>query len=135
MYNFPNTSVTPIIGNHDTFPINQLDDNNISEWLYNSLGDIWSNWLSDDSIKTFKYGGFYTQLIKPGLRVITLNTNVYPKENWWQSLYYHSDFIHQFAWFKDVLEQSRNNNEKIIILAHHYLVWFESQYHEYINNY
>ena len=25
-------------------------------------------------------------------------------------------------WFKDVLEQSRNNNEKIIILAHHYLV-------------
>ena len=132
VYNFPNTSVTPIIGNHDTFPINQLDDNNISGWLYNSLGDIWSNWLSDDSIKTFKYGGFYTQLIKPGLRVITLNTNVYSKENWWQSLYYHSDFIHQFAWFKDVLEQSRNNNEKVIILAHHYpSSWFESQYVEY----
>ena len=134
-YNLPNISISPIIGNHDTFPLNQEPGLNKSSWLYNNLAYNWKKYFSEDSHKTFTFGGFYTQRLRPGLRVIGLNTNVYPQENWWQSLYNHDDYGHQFAWLIDVLKQSRRNVEKIIILAHHSPNnWYNNDFIQYYND-
>ena len=134
-YYFPNTSVFPIIGNHDTFPINQEPGLTQSDWLYKNLSMRWKYWFSNDSLNTFNFGGFYTQRVKPGFRIIGLNTNVYPKENWWQSLYNKDDYGHQLAWLRDVLNQSKVNQEKVIILAHHSPNnWYSKEFIDYYTN-
>lgn len=45
-------------------------------WLYELVAKEWSQWLPQDAIATIQKGGYYTVLVKPGFRIIALNTNV-----------------------------------------------------------
>jgi sphingomyelin phosphodiesterase len=65
------------------FPTPNIRTDNIS-WLYEVLADNWINLgLPEDTRESIERGGFYTTLIRPGLRLISLNMNYCSWENFW----------------------------------------------------
>jgi len=77
--NFPGVQVYPALGNHDTYPKGQFVEG--PNYMYNMTANIWSDWLPQDALATFRKGGYYTLPIKQGLRIISLNTNLYYTQN------------------------------------------------------
>lgn len=73
--NLPNQTIYPAIGNHETFP-----DNFYYPPLYGNftaaIADFWQRWVAfpENALQTVRAGGYYTMLIRPGLRLMSLNT-------------------------------------------------------------
>lgn len=65
------------------FPTPIIRSENIS-WLYEVLADSWIKLgLPADTRDSILYGGFYTTVIRPGLRLISLNMNYCDPNNYW----------------------------------------------------
>ncbi len=65
------------------FPTPNIKSDNIS-WLYETLADSWIKLgLPADTRDSIEHGAFYTTLIRPGLRLISLNMNYCSRENFW----------------------------------------------------
>lgn len=60
-------------------------------------------------------GGFYSLVIKPGLRLVSLNTNLYYSPN--EVTVNMSDPAGQFQWLQETLELSRQNMEKVSLFC------------------
>ena len=59
----------------------------------------------------FLLGGYYTTLIKPGLRLVSLNTvYYYTNDKLTANL---SDPANQFSWFDNVMTSAANSKEKV----------------------
>jgi hypothetical protein len=120
---FPDTSVYPILGNHEPSPLNvyaphDIDDETVStQWLYKLAADLWSHWLPAEAKETILRGGFYTALARPGFRIIALNNNVCYTFNFW--LFYNpKDQDGQLQWLAETLLQAEAAGEKVHILGH-----------------
>lgn len=111
---FPNTTVYPALGNHDYHPKHLMPPE--PNYIYWAVGNLWSRWLPQDAVNTFKRGGFYTVLIKPGLRLVSLNTVYYYTNDKLTGNI--SDPAGQFAWLDDVLTNASRINEKVFIIGH-----------------
>jgi hypothetical protein len=61
-------------GNHEAFPCDQFGPNGATEWLYDEIATLWSEWLPSECIETIRYGGYYSMLVRPKLRFISINT-------------------------------------------------------------
>lgn len=111
---FPNLPVYPAVGNHDYWPQDQMPTT--TNEIYQAVAKLWSGWLKPEAITTLKEGGFYSQLVRPGLRLVSLNT----------ILYYGPDKVTenvtdpagQFQWLENTLQSARQNLEKVYIIAH-----------------
>ncbi|KAL7017337.1 hypothetical protein ACKWTF_010322 [Chironomus riparius] len=118
---FKDIPIYPIIGNHEAqnlfAPLHVKVPNLSTEWLYSYIIEIWGDRMSNESIETFKNGGFYSVLIKPGLRVIALNNNPCFIFNFW-ALYDSEPMYAQFQWLHDILVKAEEMGEKVHILAH-----------------
>ena len=101
---FPNKTFYSAVGNHEAgknkrvrnsfkhlyslapcnlFPTPNTRSDNIT-WLYQELADNWIKLgLPEDTRETIERGGFYTTIIRPGLRLISLNMNYCSPENFW----------------------------------------------------
>jgi hypothetical protein len=44
---------------------------------------MWSGLLEPQAVVQFQYAGYYTQLIRPGLRVVALNTMFCDSSDYW----------------------------------------------------
>eukprot|EP01132_Coremiostelium_polycephalum_P004818 gene4818-6006_t len=119
IYNtFPNTIVLPSIGNHEAYPSDQYLLPN-TQWLLNSLQKCWAPWLDEDSLDSVQSHGYYTTLLKPGLRVISLNTLDADMINFYNLLpTYLQGPNNQSDWFINVLEQAEANFEQVLIIGH-----------------
>lgn len=116
--NLPSTTkYFPVIGNHAGAPVDEFGGPAKDFWLYGPVGDLWSKFLPKDSIVSFKWGGYYTAVMEPGLRVIGLQTNYYDDMNQWLDKD-NPDIAGQLAWLEDVLSQIANLGEKAIIIGH-----------------
>jgi hypothetical protein len=73
--------------------------------------------LPPDALETVRRGGYYTTVVRPGLRLIALNNNVCNVFNWW-ILYETKSIKSQFQWLHDVLLAAEKAGEKVHILAH-----------------
>uniref|UniRef100_A0A336MKI9 CSON003052 protein n=1 Tax=Culicoides sonorensis TaxID=179676 RepID=A0A336MKI9_CULSO len=122
---FPNIPIYPILGNHETHPVNVFAPKNISEeelssrWLYDFISVAWSPWLPSNALTTVKEGGYYSTLIRPKLRVIALNNNDCYVYNWW-TFYSTESQTSQLQWLHDTLLAAENRNESVHILTHIY---------------
>ncbi|XP_042895174.1 acid sphingomyelinase-like phosphodiesterase 3b isoform X1 [Parasteatoda tepidariorum] len=115
---FPNVPIYPCIGNHDTFPPNILLPDGISDTVYKGYLEKggWNKLLSKNATVTFHQGGFYSEVIKPGLRLISLNTILwYFPNNYTVEI---EDPANQFSWLKKVLNESSQLSEKVYIIGH-----------------
>ncbi|KAM3931611.1 cyclic GMP-AMP phosphodiesterase SMPDL3A [Leptodactylus fuscus] len=115
----PDMLVFPALGNHDYWPQDQLPVSG-SE-IYTAVAEFWKPWLCDEALSTFRKGGYYSQIYKANgtshpLRIISLNTNLYYSPN--KETVNITDPADQFIWLEETLKLSRQNNEKVYIIAH-----------------
>ncbi|KAJ8270738.1 hypothetical protein GJAV_G00118680 [Gymnothorax javanicus] len=111
---FPDLPVYPALGNHDYWPQDQLPV--VTSEIYQAVSKLWEPWLQPDALLTFRKGGFYSQVISPNLRLVSLNTNLYYSPN--KVTVNMTDPAGQFEWLEDTLETCRQSNEKAYIIAH-----------------
>lgn len=111
---FPNKTVYPALGNHDYHPKHLMPP--MPNDIYNAVGNLWGRWLPQDAVTSFKRGGFYTVLIKPGLRLISLNTVYYYTND--KLTANMSDPAGQFDWLDSVLTSASVAKEKVFIIGH-----------------
>ncbi len=93
------------------FPPPSIKTDNIS-WLYDTLADSWIKLgLPADTRDSIQSGAFYTTLIRPGLRVISLNMNYCSRENFWL-LINTTDPLGQLQW----VSFSKYENKKLLTI-------------------
>ncbi|KAH3743097.1 sphingomyelin phosphodiesterase acid-like 3 [Pelomyxa schiedti] len=112
----PDMDVYPTLGNHDAYPKDRVKPPPNDEY-YSQFVSLWKHWLPAAAIDTVGYSGYYTAVLTPGFRVISLNTlycdpaNVYAMLN-------QSDHGGQWQWVGDTLKSARANNEKVLLIGH-----------------
>lgn len=137
----PHIQNYPCLGNHDTYPIDQLGPPPDDDFITLFISDIWGEWiLNNETKKTLLYGGYYTILFRPGWRLVALN-----------SLYYDSHNMifgkptnktaHQIEWLNETLYQAEQDKEVVWLIGHIYpgageaLPFFDKEYVEIYNRY
>jgi sphingomyelin phosphodiesterase len=85
--------------------------------MYNYHADLYTKHLSPEALETFRKGGYYTQLHKPGFRIVTLNTNFCYTFNFWV-VYQPQDFEGHLQWFSDTMYAAERAGEKVWIVGH-----------------
>lgn len=88
-----------------------------TKWVFDLVAEEWGHWLGDECKETIRAGGYYSKLVRPGLRVVGLNSNVAYINNWWL-LYNDVDNFGQLAWLENVLYDAEQNGESVHILSH-----------------
>ncbi|XP_053193531.1 acid sphingomyelinase-like phosphodiesterase 3a [Scomber japonicus] len=111
---FPNMTVYPALGNHDYWPQDQMMTS--TNAIYKAAAQLWEPWLQTEALLTLSQGGFYSQLVKPGLRVVSLNTILYYGPN--KVTVNMTDPAGQYEWLEKTLEMAAQNLEKVYIIAH-----------------
>ena len=81
------------------YPTPSVRSDNIT-WLYEALADNWIKLgLSADTRDSILRGAFYTTIVRPGLRLISLNMNYCAEDNFW--LFINStDPLNQLQWVR-----------------------------------
>ena len=97
---FPDIPVLSAIGNHEAAPVNQFGGPGIDSWLYEALVLDWAYYLPDDAQQTLSYGGYYAALVRPGLYVLSINTNIYTSDDYY-TRYEMVDLTDQLDWLND----------------------------------
>lgn len=119
---FAGIPIYPVLGNHEGQPVNIFAPSHAprrfsTQWLYDFIADEWAKWLPASSIETVRFGGYYTTLVRPGLRVIGVNNNDCSTYNWW--LLWDPQMPRaQLQWIHDQLLAAERAGEKVHMLAH-----------------
>jgi len=121
----PNVPVYSTLGNHESHPVNVFSPSSVTRpslsmrWLYDFTANTWQRhgWLSGEALNTVRHGGYYTVLVRPGFRVISLNNNDCNNQNWWV-MYSRVDIQANMQWFHDTLLAAERANERVHILYH-----------------
>lgn len=121
---FKGIPVFPVLGNHEAHPGNlysppglQADEGILAQWLFDFAAEQWASWLPNSTYATIREEGYYTVLIRPGFRIVALNSNVCYGSNWW--LFHNSTlFTKQLHWLHDVLHAAALDNEFVHIIGH-----------------
>ncbi|XP_077990260.1 sphingomyelin phosphodiesterase-like [Glandiceps talaboti] len=124
---FPGVKVYPAVGNHESAPVNSFPPEYITgkysiSWLYDGFVDQWVNktgWLPDSTIDTLKKGGYYTVLLAPHFRLVSLNMQMCNDQNYWLLLNA-TDPTGELKWLIDVLQAAEINEEKVHIIGHNH---------------
>ncbi|XP_076061027.1 sphingomyelin phosphodiesterase-like isoform X3 [Oratosquilla oratoria] len=119
---FPYTPIFPALGNHESAPVNSFPPPFVGGdygvgWLYEELNRHWLRWLPADTSPTVLKGGFYSVLVSPGFRIISLNMNYCNNKNWWLLLN-STDPAQELQWFIYELQGAELRGEKVHVLGH-----------------
>ncbi|XP_017783886.1 PREDICTED: uncharacterized protein LOC108567753 [Nicrophorus vespilloides] len=120
---FGDIPVFPILGNHEPHPLNVWSSEGVTteaistQWVYNLIAEEWGKWLPEETKETILKGGYYTVLVKPGFRIIAINSNVCYTFNWWL-LFDEVDPFGQLQWMEGVLNEAEKSGESVHILSH-----------------
>lgn len=119
---FPNIAIYPVVGNHEPHPVNLFSPNDVADkrfstkQIYEFMASQW-DWLPESARQTIAYGGYYTTLVRPGLRVIAMNNNLCNTYNFW--ILYKQDYLaEELQWIHDQLLAAEKNGEKVHLLGH-----------------
>lgn len=119
---FPGIPIFPALGNHESSPVNSFPPpfvhNDYSvDWLYDELDTYWRQWLPSTVSRTVRRGAFYSVLVRPGFRIISLNMNYCNNKNWWLLLN-STDPAKELQWFIYELQSAEFNGEKVHVIGH-----------------
>ncbi|GFG07399.1 hypothetical protein IFM61392_04834 [Aspergillus lentulus] len=110
-----------VVGNHDAAPVNSfppadIDTTISSQRAYDTLASDWTQWIGSTAATTVQvYGAYAVEYPDGNLRIISFNTNLYYKENFW--LYEETmeiDPSGQFAWLVNELDAAETAGERIV---------------------
>ncbi|XP_067674932.1 sphingomyelin phosphodiesterase A-like [Haliotis asinina] len=118
----PGVPVYPVLGNHESFPQSEYYQPHQEYKTLNLKTAEWWQQLFDipaDQLRNIQYSAYYTTLVQPGLRILTINTD------YWYSLNFYSLLNHkvpayreQLKFIDDTLRNASEYNEKVIIAGH-----------------
>jgi len=119
---FPSRQVFPSVGNHESFPCNNYPTSSVGgydnpAWLYDTLGDYFSNWLTPEALMQFKIDGFYTMDYGENLRIIGVNSNMCLNYNFFLFLQW-EDPASELSWLVEELLAAEEQGKKVHILSH-----------------
>ncbi|KAF0378832.1 sphingomyelin phosphodiesterase [Gigaspora margarita] len=122
---FTSAPFLPVIGNHESAPVNSFPTSSISDiasisWLYNTLSSQWNDWLSTDVLESIEKHGFYAaKLPKDNLRVLGINTNYFYKLNLWLLMRPKEEWDPEWMlkWIVNQLDEAEKLGEKVWILG------------------
>lgn len=118
-------------GNHDSYPVNQFAGSPLDPasylWLYKPVAKTLNSTFQsspdldkESRFQTFEQNGYFSLLVEPGLRIISMQTNYYDSGNFWLSFETPPDieFGKYFSWLKQELQQSREKKERVYLIGH-----------------
>ncbi|XP_064100938.1 sphingomyelin phosphodiesterase-like [Macrobrachium nipponense] len=120
---FPDIPIFPVIGNHEHSPIDQFPDPDnappefAADWMYEALATQWAKLLPDLDISTVLYGGFYSVPVKPGFRIISVNSMFGYTGDFWLFMNSH-DVGHELQWLEAELGKAESEGELVHLLGH-----------------
>ncbi|XP_064103254.1 sphingomyelin phosphodiesterase-like isoform X1 [Macrobrachium nipponense] len=122
---FPNIPIYSSIGNHESFPRDSFPPPEVPEvwqkfgvqWLYDSVTEQWGKLMREPAPNSARFGGYYSVVVKPGLRIISLNTNYCYRLNWWL-LYKSIDPGLVLRWLVTELQKAEGRGELVHIIGH-----------------
>jgi sphingomyelin phosphodiesterase len=119
------TQVYGTAGNHEAAPVNSFPPLSAKsatseQWLYDALSNDWKQWIGENASRQADiYGAYSTKFPGGNLRIISLNTNFYYKENYWMyERKMEVDPSGQLAWLVTELQASENAEERVYIIGH-----------------
>eukprot|EP01086_Lenisia_limosa_P009796 TRINITY_DN33453_c0_g1_i1.p1 TRINITY_DN33453_c0_g1~~TRINITY_DN33453_c0_g1_i1.p1 ORF type:complete len:553 (-),score=94.75 TRINITY_DN33453_c0_g1_i1:55-1713(-) len=115
---FPGSSIYPVLGNHEYFPMSFFDPKEKPEALalYSQIMDPLLE--TEEEKASFRAGGMFTRVVREGLRVITLNGQLGDIFNIWHLTWEFEDPLQMFPYLHDQLSESCAANEQVIIMTH-----------------
>jgi sphingomyelin phosphodiesterase len=111
-------------GNHEASPVNAYNPKAVEtsldiQWLYNLLSNDNQAYLGSDAQEILNFGAYSSKVASSNLRIISINSNLYYKENYW--LYeptMESDPSGQLAWLVSELDSAEQAGERVYIIGH-----------------
>jgi sphingomyelin phosphodiesterase len=110
-------------GNHEEHPTNAFQPNSLgdkAQWIYSVLSSEWSRWIGPDAtVDAEKFGAYSTRWPGGNLRIISLNTNLYYRQNYY--LYRKNmlrDPSEQLNWLVNELDAAEKAGENVYIIGH-----------------
>lgn len=120
---FPKTPVFSAVGNHEGVPMDSFPPHNLgtekfnTAWLYDTLANQWTNWISNGTRAGIKWRASYVIFPFPGFRIISLNTQYCDRLNFW--LYINqTDPDSALAWLTQELLEAEQAGDKVHIIGH-----------------
>lgn len=116
--NFKNIPVFPVLGNHDTWPVDQLSLNFAKTKLSVDMTSLFTDngWLNNQALFSFSQNGYYSIMMNPKLLLIGLNSLYYENNNLFIKGV--DDPANQLKWLESQLKNSMINNIKVWIISH-----------------
>ncbi|CAL4122871.1 unnamed protein product [Meganyctiphanes norvegica] len=122
---FPDTLFFPVVGNHEANPLDmfpapgQAPSELATDWLYEELMRQWVDLLPADQVanSTILKGGYYSVLLKPGFRIITVNNLWGYSNNLWL-VQDSQDPGDELTWLEDELNKAEEAGELVHLLGH-----------------
>ncbi|KAG1651599.1 Sphingomyelin phosphodiesterase [Nymphon striatum] len=87
------------------------------DWLYSQLNHTWTRWLGNHVSETINKGAYYSVLVYPGFRIISINSNYCNNQNWWL-LVNSTDPAQELQWLVFQLQKAEKAREKVHIIGH-----------------
>ncbi|KAM4056282.1 calcineurin-like phosphoesterase [Hirsutella rhossiliensis] len=110
-------------GNHEAHPCDGFQPNGLGQataWVYRLLSSQWSSWIGKEAAdNAAKLGAYSVKHPVGNLRVISLNTNLYYRNNFW--LYHNmndKDPNLQLQWLVRELDRAEKARENVYIIGH-----------------
>jgi sphingomyelin phosphodiesterase len=118
--------VYAVTGNHDVCPVNSfppadVDTTITSQWAYDTESTLWSSWIGSAAASNVStnFGSYSTKDAKSGLRIISMNTNFWYKQNFW--LYtepMEKDPSGMLAWLDSEFTKAEKAGERVWLIGH-----------------
>ena len=117
-YYFPKLPLYSVLGNHDTYPIDQTAPY-IYQYILSKLFPIWSRWIKNNTNTLTKYG-YYSIPINTNLQLVGFNSNYYDSINLYKidSKEKERNDGYQMNWLESQFITAKKNKKKIMLLNH-----------------
>lgn len=142
----PGVQVFPAMGNHERAPANlyeqakilrilykicgssqlngfflirfpTIEQDSTMSMFYNDIDTLWRRWLPSNVSSTVKHAAYYSALVRPSFRIISLNMNACSNLNFWL-LRNSTDPYGQLQWLIVELQAAEMAHEKVHIIGH-----------------
>jgi len=107
---FPTIPIINVLGNHDTYPIDQTFPL-LNNYIYYQIGHKWK------TPTTFYSGGYYNHMLKHLCLLIT-NTLHFDDNNIYSKLFPNKDYDDQLNWIEKEIKYCGDKGKKIWLLNH-----------------
>lgn len=116
---FPAISVYPVIGNNDSYHRDYISDPNGA--FFHDTQKAWSQLIKDKNNraqmqKTFGFGGYYSVIAEPGLRLVMLNTVLFSTKARGKATEAAAE--QELNWLHQELQKAKEQNQRVIIAMH-----------------